>query len=274
MNKSGKGMDFELKQTINNIQDFLTHLSIPKSCELNKPVFKKMFLDSGALNTTDKACLKEDVDKIRWLYTLKPSTINIAAYADDQRDYSEIAVLLVELASPKRIMRIAQFMQRSIPYPLVLIFTCNIEGQENLTVSLADKRINQADKEKWVVEDSIQTGWISLEEESELDCKFLNSLTISNFSYSNFLNFYKCFTERVIAINCAEHSGQFTLEDGNEVRSGDERLVFLREIEKLHIEKSEISNRLKKIKQMGRQVELNTQIKQINDKVELLKSRI
>lgn len=267
-------MDFAQKQTINNIQSFLTHLSIPKSCELNKPVFKKMFLDSGVLNAADKACLKEDVDKIRWLYTLKPSTINIAAYADDQREYSEIAVLLVELSSPKRIKRIAQFMQRSIPYPLVLIFTCNIEGHKNLAISLADKRINQADKEKWVVEGSIQTDWISLEEASESDYKFLNSLTANSFSFSNFLDFYKCFVDRVIAINCASHSGEFYLEDGVETRSSDERLCLLQEIENLGIEKSEISNRLKKIKQMGRQVELNTKIKQINDKLEQLKNRI
>ena len=191
-------MDYARKQAFNNIQDFLDHLSIPKSCELNKPVFKKMFLDSGVLNAADKSCLKEDVDKIRWLYTLKPSTINIAAYIDEHREYSEIAVLLVELSSPARIKRVAQFMQRSIPYPLVLFFTCDIEGQESLAISLSDKRINQADKEKWVVEDSIQADWINLSEQSEADTVFLNSLAINNLSFKNIWEFYKTFTERVI----------------------------------------------------------------------------
>ena len=63
--------------------DFLQSLAVPPSCVLNKAVYKKMFLDASdgkksLLDATDKTCLKDDISKIRWLYTLKPSTINIA----------------------------------------------------------------------------------------------------------------------------------------------------------------------------------------------------
>ena len=84
------------------IDIFLNQLSIPKSCELNKPVYKKYFLENRILDATDKKALKEDVSKIRWLYTLKPSTINISPYSDDERDYPEVAILHVELLSPGR----------------------------------------------------------------------------------------------------------------------------------------------------------------------------
>ena len=49
---------------------------------------------------------------------------------------------------------------------------------------------------------------------------------------------------------------------------------MLREIEKLNMQKTEIANRLKKEKQMGKQVELNTKVKEINDKIVEIKSSL
>ena len=164
--------------SISDFDSFLQSLDIPKACGLNKPIFKKMFIDNGVLDATDKTSLKNDIDKIRWLYTLKPSTINIAYYNDQEREYPEVAVLHIELSSPKRLKRIAHFINRSIPYPLILLFTCEIEGQSSLAIGLADKRINQADKEKWVIEDSIHTDWINLSNQSEAEAEFLASFKV------------------------------------------------------------------------------------------------
>ena len=259
---------------ITDFDSFLQNLDIPKSCELNKPIYKKMFLDNGVLDAADKKCLKDDVEKVRWLYTLKPDTINIAPYIDNEREYPEVAVLHVGLSSPDRSKRIAHFVNRSVPYPLVLLFTCEIEGKTVLSISLADKRINQADKEKWVIEDSIHTGWISLGKQSETESRFLNSLAINNLSFKNFFDFYKTLTDRVIAINCANHSGEFSLGSGSDECESQDRLVLLKELERLDTRKSELSNKLKKEKQMGRQVELNTQVKKINDRIAEIKGSL
>lgn len=258
--------------TPGTLEAFIDHLSIPRSCELNKPVFKKLFLDNGVLDIADKTALKDDVEKIRWLYTLKPATINVAAYVDNERDFSEIAVLQVELTSAKRLKRIATFMQRSIPYPLILLFS-----QENqLCLSVSDKRINQVDKEKWVVEDILYTDWIDLTGPTLAQATFLEDCTINSFSFANCLSFYKSLTERVIAINCATHSGRYERESalGEDTKSREGRLDQLRELERLTLQKTEIANKLKKERQMGRQVELNTKIKQINDVIERIKESI
>lgn len=258
--------------TPGTLEAFIDHLSIPRSCELNKPVFKKLFLENGVLDIADKTALKDDVDKIRWLYTLKPSTINVAAYVDSERDFSEIAVLQVELTSAKRLKRIATFMQRSIPYPLVLLFS-----QENqVCLSVSDKRINQADKEKWVVEDILYTDWIDLAAPTLAQAAFLDDCNIKSFSFANFLSFYKSLTERVIAISCAAHSGRYEREaaEGEGTKPREDRLDRLRELERLTLQKTEIANKLKKERQMGRQVELNTKIKQINDIIERIRESI
>lgn len=258
--------------TPGKLEAFIDHLSIPRSCELNKPVFKKLFLENGVLDIADKTALKDDVDKIRWLYTLKPATINIAAYVDIERDFSEIAVLQVELTSTKRLKRIASFMQRSIPYPLILLFI-----QDNqVCLSLSDKRINQSDKEKWVVEEPLYTDWIDLTAPTVAQAAFLEDCEINRFSFTNFLTFYKSLSERVIAINCAAHSGRYErgLTDNIENKPSEGRLERLRELEKLNLQKTEIANKLKKERQLGRQVELNTKIKQINDVIEKIRESI
>ncbi len=258
--------------TPGTLEAFIDHLSIPKSCELNKPVFKKLFLEIGILDIADKAALKDDVEKIRWLYTLKPATINIAAHVDSERDFSEVAILQVELTATKRLKRIATFMQRSIPYPLVLLFT---QGNQ-VCLALSDKRINQADKEKWVVEEPLYTGWIDLAGPTAAQATFLADCNINSFSFANFLSFYKSLTERVIAINCASHSGRYEQGATDNIvnKSTEGRLERLRELEKLNLKKAEIAKKLKREKQLGRQVELNTQIKKINDALEKIRETI
>ncbi len=264
--------------TVNNFEAFLQSLEIPKACELNKPVFKKMFLDASdgkksVLDAADKTSLKEDVEKIRWLYTLKPNTINIAPYKDDDLEYPEVAVLHIELSNPNRVKRIAHFIHRAIPYPLILLFTCRIEGRGNLMVALAFKRINQADKEKWVINDSISIGWIDLSNASEAESDFLSSIRLNDLPSNNFYLFYQAIAKRVIALICAEHSNVFSLDDGAD-KGSENRLDKLRELEKLTATKSEMTNKLKKEKQMGKQVDLNIRIKNINDKIAKIKSSL
>lgn len=262
----------------NNVfEDFLQNLAIPPSCALNKPIYKKLFLDASdgkksLLDAVDKACLKDDIDKIRWLYTLKTSTINIAPYSDNERDYPEVAMLHFELSNPGRVKRIAQFVNRAIPYPLILLFTCDMDSQPHLALNVADKRINQADKDKWVIVDILITSWINLNAPLETEKPFLQNLAINNLSFRNFFDFYKSVTERVIAINCASHSGVFSLEGSQSQNVGTNRLEKLRTLEKLEVKKAELANKLKNEKQMGRQVELNTQVKKINDEIGQIKA--
>lgn len=269
-----------------SFDDFLECLDVPSLCELNKPIFKKMFSEAtdgkkAILDAADKKALKDDVVKIRWLYTLKPNTINIAPYKDSEREYPEIAILHVELSSAvsnkNAYRRIAHFINRAIPYPLVILFTYKKDGSQNLSLVLADKRINQADKEKWVIEDSIQSYWINLASVSAAEMGFFESLKINNLPFTNFFAFYQALIERLVAIKCAEHSGDFSLgKIGrlNDRASSTARLNRLRELERLELKRSEISNKLKKIQQMGKQVDLNTQIKKINDEIANIKGSL
>ncbi|MCB0044724.1 MAG: DUF4391 domain-containing protein [Caldilineaceae bacterium] len=241
------------------ISSLVQRLEIPDSCALNKRVFKKLFEENVRLDATDKKALKDDVAEIRWLYTLKPATINIPRYVDQQRDYPEVAILLVTLASSTRVKRIADFMQRAIPYPLMLIFG----HEDRVAFSLADKRINQADREKLVIETSLETEWIDLNELTPIQQQFLDDLSLKRLSFVHFLALYQDYCARVMALNCARYSGRYEVRTSEGAAQPD-RVQLLREIEKVEQQQAELRNRLKKETQMGRQVTLNSEIHQLS----------
>jgi hypothetical protein len=250
-------------------QAFFEKMNIPKVCEINKPIFKKLFLDNGGLDATDKKILKDDVDKIRWAYTLKPSTINISAYQDEQREYLEVAVLQIDLTNASKLKRIAGFIQKSIPYPIVLVFT----HDDNFCISVADKRISQADKSKLVIEDSWITEWINPASINDAQSQFMEDCAINKLPFTNFYAFYQGLKDCIIALIASTQSGVYILEN-NIGKNTKQRVLNLQEIDKLNVFRSELQNKLKKEKQMGKQVEINTKIKQINDQLNSLKQKL
>ncbi|ECJ4508718.1 DUF4391 domain-containing protein [Salmonella enterica subsp. salamae] len=255
---------------------FLEGLNVPNSCVLNKPLFKKMFQEHADLDAKDKKALKDDVDKIRWLYTLKPSTINIAPFSDDLRDYGELAFLHVELSNTKSAERIGQLINRAIPYPLVIFFVhaenkgtedtgdsdSNVREKqhvkEQLAICLADKRINKADQTKWVIEDFQLSPWLGLGSKSESEQEFFNSLNFTGLPHNNFWQFYEAIMASVQALQCAEISGRFHLASGEAAQHQADELNRYRSIE------NDIKKLRAQIKQaeFSQQVVLNTQIKQ------------
>lgn len=259
---------------------FLAGLNVPDSCVLNKPLFKKMFQEHADLDAKDKKALKDDVDKIRWLYTLKPSTINIAPFSDDLRDYGELAFLHVELRNTKSAERIGHLINRAIPYPLVIFFVRSeskiIENgtaandepdvkdqkkedpNEQLAICLADKRINKADKEKWVIEQLMISPWLRLSDVTDSGQKFINSLNFTGLPHSNFWLFYQAIMACVQALQCAEISGRFHLASGEVTQQQADQINRYRSIE------NDIKKLRAQIKQaeFSQQVVLNTQIKE------------
>jgi len=255
---------------------FLDTLGVPDSCLLNKPLYKKMFQEHAALDARDKKALKDDVEKVRWLYTLKPSTINIAPYRDDLRDYGELAVLHIELTATKQVERIGHFINRAIPYPLVIFFSHLIDGEgsdnnDELALCLADKRINKADKEKWVMEDLQLSPWIPLQqpssdEDAEVNHKFLSSLNVSSLPSVNFWQLYQALSYRLIARQCAEVTGTYRLSSDAEA---SQQNVYLHQYQQAELAIKKLRNQIKKA-EFSQQVTLNTQIKQQEQRLKQL----
>ncbi len=249
------------------IDAFLSSLSIPEACLLDKPVYKKMFLDHAELDQTDKKAMSEDVDRIRWQYTLKSDTINIAPFQDSEREYLEIAVLSVELSNPARLNRIAAFMHRAIPYPLILAF----EYDGKIVISVGEKRINQADKSKLVIAERWQTQWIDPQKPSTAQKGFLEAIQLHRLPSTNFYALYEAFQAQVVALIASDRTGGFTAAH---ITESKEYAAILGEIDRLEREIAALRTALKREHQMGGKVTLNGKIRERKDAILNLEARL
>lgn len=245
----------------------LAFLEIPEQCWLDKPVFKKLFLDHGELDATEKKALSEDVGRIRWRYTLKPETINIAPYSDGDREYTEVAILVVELVETNRLNRLVGLIHRAIPYPLIIAF----EHDGKLALSTAEKRINQADKSKLVIETRWLTGWIAPMNPNPTEKTFLESVGLSRLPSTNFYALYQAFVAQVIAVIAAERTGTFAPATVAVARNHAETL---QEINALEREIAELRAKLKKESQMSGKISLNSEIKKLKDAIVFLEQKL
>lgn len=244
-------------------QTFYDYMAIPEKCLLNKPLFKKLFQEHADLDITDKKALKDDIDKIRWVYTLKPSTLNIEPYRDDVREYDEIAIIQIDLSSTARAQRISTIANKAIPYPIVLLFNF----ADTIAISVADKRINQADKSKWVVEDAWMTEWFNPDAPNETQQNFMQDMTIKSLSFVNFYAFYTDIKNRVIALNSATRSGSYQIVSAEKTKDRRESLTKITELER---EITELRSALKKETQFNKKLELNVSVKERQEAIKQL----
>ncbi|BCG63322.1 MAG: hypothetical protein methR_P1024 [Methyloprofundus sp.] len=249
------------------IETFYQKLDIPEPCFLGQKIFKKLFYENASFNSADKKAFTDDIDDIQWRYTLKPETINIPAFINQERDYSEVAIIQVNLKEIARYQRIAQIIQRTIPYPVLLIFYY----KNQMLLSVADKLINQVDQEKIKVNDFYATDWIDLQAPDQQEQDFINSFTIKHFSYQDFYAFYNDITACIIALNCAKLGGRYTLK--TEI-SLEQRIEYLEAIRQSQQKIQSLRTVLKKETQFNHKLNLNMQIKQLEQALAQDKQRV
>lgn len=205
-------------------------LNIPDSAVMGKTVFKKLFYENAELSKTDVNRIKDNIDKIDWLYSLRPDTVNVLPYQDDLSD----------------IKRMAEIIMRAIPYPMLLIF----RYEDKVLYGVSHQRTSQTDISQNVIEELIVTDFVS-PEEKVIDFK--------QYSYSNFYAMYCDLMDSIILYNASLH---FEIEkmDVAQAKCKLERLQkYESEIEKLEM-------KIKKETQFNRKMEINMKLVQIKQK--------
>ena len=240
------------------LETLYQHLALPDSSLLDKRIYKKMFHEHGQLTGTDKRALSEDVEHILWKYTLKPSTVQVRPYEDEEREYLEVAIIEVALNSRKRSSRIAEIIQRAIPYPVFLL----LKDSDGLCISVAHKRFSLAEKGAIVADGFLETPWMD-PSASQVDAAFFASLSLRELSHVDFFALYRDMMERVLARNCAELTGQFQLV----ARSEEDRWKALSQCREMERELASLKAAIHKETQFAHQVELNTKIKELETRL-------
>lgn len=237
------------------------HLSLPEAAYLGKRVYKKLFFENAELSASDRRALTDDVETVTWQYTLKPSTLPVRPYQDDERDYPELAVVEVELRDAKRAQRLAEIIHRAIPYPLLLILVHN----GRLAVSTAHKRASRAERGAIVAEEIQSTGWMDSGAPEAVEQAFLESLALRQQPQSHYYALYDGWHQRLLALACARLTGDYRVPSSAEKQS--QRRETLAECHRLEGEISRLRAEIKKETRFNRQVELNTHIKQLEQQL-------
>ena len=237
------------------LENCIGMLKIPKDCYVGKRVYKKLFYDNAKLSYSDKKAFQEHLDYVTWIYALKPDNIGIKGYADQEREYLETSILLVQLKESISADRVINLIHRAIPYPLLLICLY----QDSVMFSIAPKRFNLAEKGAIVAEEVLSSGWIKLSAISPNEMTFLKSLAIDARRYLNFIELYQSWEASFIALACSKHCGEMKIE----YHRNAERKELLDRCLNLQTEINSLRYSIKKETQMNKKVELNTIISEI-----------
>lgn len=250
-------------QALNSL--IVSALGLPADCRVDQRVPKKMLVENGARTSADKRLINDTVEEVLWLAALKPNTVGVAEYRDDEREYSEVPVLCVTTRSKgigagatgkqPNVARLAELVHRAVPYPVVLL----IAAPQGVFLSLAHKRWAQNEAGKVVLDGDVTM--VELVRDLTVAHPFVQALNLIRQPQTNLLTLYQGWMDCLTAWLVAKVTGDFVMTDTPAKAAACRKA--LRTCQRLELESARLRALAVKEKQMARQVELNLELKRI-----------
>ncbi|MBN1967824.1 MAG: DUF4391 domain-containing protein [Candidatus Delongbacteria bacterium] len=234
----------------------LREFNLPDKAIVSKKIHKKHIYENGELNKVEKELIKNDVEKIVWEYSLKPVNINIDEYKSEDLEYLGVEFFSLVLRQEKNYQKIVSLIQKIMQNPLIIV----LELDDKFYINASLKRINKKDINKMIVEESIISKEIEIDNLKDNFYKFIESLNIKNLSFKNFYRFYEDIYNKIIYFNLSTFTGNY--DESIEI---DEAKEFLVQYEKREENLTVLKNRLKSEKQNSKKAEIVKEIKKIMD---------
>lgn len=234
--------------------DLIAALNLPPNARVDRRVPKTLLLEHGAPTAADKRRIRDGIEEVQWVATLKPTTIGVPAFRDTTREYLEIAVLTVALRDGAKAERLSELLHRAVPYPLFLLLGMDA----GLTLSLAHKRWSQAEAGATVL-DADMVAAVAPTSSGQMTTAFLASLSLSSQPRADLFRLYQGWIDAVQALLAAQLTGRFSLPGSLEHAVA--RREALHEAAKLEAEITRLRAAAAKERQVPRQVELNLALK-------------
>lgn len=234
----------------------LLALGLPDSARIDGRVPKTLLLEYGAATAGDKRRISDGIEQLRWVATLKPSTIGVATYQDLEREYLEIAVLQMMLRPAAKTARLVELLHRAVPYPAVVV----CERDSRATVSLAHKRWSLGEGGKTVLDGDVVAVDPEVAGESIRD-EFLTALALDRQPRGSLLAVYQGWVDVLFALQAAILTRSFIIAGGVDRRVAQREALM--ECDRLQAEIDSLRAAAIKEKQIPRQVELNLEIKRL-----------
>jgi hypothetical protein len=236
--------------------DLLSALDLPDAARVDRRVPKTLLTEHGAPTAADKRRINEGIEQVQWVAALKPTTVGVAAYWDETREYLEIAVLHLVLRATAKLGRLVELLHRAVPYPVMAV----AEHGERTQLSLAHKRWSQGEVEKTVLDGDI-VAVDPTEVDEPLRAAFLKALSLARQPRGTLFALYQGWMDTMLALHAARRTNAFTVPDDGAAKAA--RREALGECARLEAAIARLRFLAAKEKQMARQVELNLELKRL-----------
>lgn len=218
-------------------------IGLPKTTEFNKRIPKQKFYENINVTPVLRRIFIDQIKVIYWRNKIAPSTTNLEA----GQNVTEIEVLEVKLNSIPLDVSVLRQMDKEIPYHIV--FLLEYEGKYQVWTAYKEKAGSGSNAFK--VETYFHTDWLT-EDELVLKLDGLNMDAV----YENYV--------RQIA-----RAALYVATDG-ETESLKESVERDKRIQQLQKQIDALQAKVRRERQLNRQIELNTKLKKLKRELEVL----
>lgn len=242
-------------------------LQLPDRCIINKKITKAFFKRNFELTSAERSLIDDShiIGDINWMASVSPTTSNIVAYKDDQFLIEEVQIIsvLINMEFERNYQKIAELIQKYIPYP-ILLFMFNINS---FVLNTFDKKVNQNDSSRRTIEKRYFSNAIIKGNAGEIQKGFLESLKFANLDKTNLQTYYNAYTQRIISLQVSNLNGTFQPRTHSRTQQD---MYRLEKIEQLNNEINSLKILAKKETQLNQRVQLNLTINQKRQEIENL----
>jgi hypothetical protein len=230
---------------------------------LPKTFFKRNFdLTLSEKRVLDDAAVITAID---WMATISPTNANINRFEGGQYLYEEVQVICAQTGTidfEKNLPKIAELVQKHIPYPIALC----IYADSNFILNACNKRINQNDSSRRTIEDRFFSEVIDINNLKETQVSFLDNLAFGKLDKTNLKTLYDGYSQAIIALQAAAYSGIYM------PRTKERTDADLQNMQILQNEIVTLQGLAKKETQLNQQVAINLHVQEKRREIERLKS--
>lgn len=216
-------------------------LGLPKSTEFNKRIPKQKFYDNLTVSPTLKRSFVDQIRIIYWANKIASSTVNLA----EGKNVTEIEVFHIRLNQETLDENVLKQIDREIPYHI--LFVLEYDGKYKAVIGY--KEAAGSGKAAFKVDRYYQTDWMT---ENELPVH-LDGLNVDAV--------YENFVRQIAGDTLQTSTPQESLKES--VARDDRREDLKRQIDKLQ-------TKIRKEKQLNRQMEMNAELKKLRKELNTL----
>lgn len=213
-------------------------IGLPKSTEFNRRIPKQKFYENLTVSPTLKRVFIDQIKMIYWRNKIAATTMNLAT----GEAVTEIEILEIRLTEPRLEESVLRQIDKEIPYHIVFL----LEYDSKYQVWIAYKEVVAFGNNAFKIGRYYHTAWL---EEAELPLK-IDGITIDKV-YENFV--------RQIAGDALRTEKKESLKES--VERDNRRQELQKQIAILQM-------RVRKEKQLNKQVQLNAELKKLKKELE------